>query len=91
MVDILVEVIGCDKVRLLLIENAALIQAIQPDVAGDVLVREEAADAERATYLILLAFGETKFCLEGFEQPFHPLSASLRISVTHGCGWKIYG
>ena len=65
MVDILVEVIGCDKVRLLLIENAALIQAIQPDVAGDVLVREEAADAERATYLILLAFGETKFCLEG--------------------------
>ena len=71
---------------LLLLENAALIQAIQPDVAGNVLVREEAADAERTAYLILLAFGEPKFGLEGFEQRFHPPSVSLRISPIHGHG-----
>ena len=40
MVDVLVEVIGGDKTALFLIEDAALIQAVQPDVAGDVLVRE---------------------------------------------------
>ena len=91
MVDILVEVIGGDKTALLLIENAAPIQAVQPDIAGDVLICEEAADTERPTYLILLAFGETEFGLEGSEQPFHLLSASLRISATHGCGWKTYG
>ena len=47
MVDVLVEVIGGDEMALLLIEDAALIQAVQPDVAGDVLICEEAADAER--------------------------------------------
>ena len=91
MVDILVEVIGGDKTALLLIENAAPIQAVQPDIAGDVLVCEEAADSKRTANLILLTFVETEFGLEGFEQPFHLLSASLRISATHGCGWKTYG
>ena len=38
MVDVLVEVIGGDEMALLLIEDAALIQAVQPDVAGDVLI-----------------------------------------------------
>ena len=64
MIDVLVEVIGGDKTALFLIEDAALIQAVQPDVAGDVLVREKAADAERTANFILLPFGETELCLE---------------------------
>ena len=64
MVDVLVEVIGGDEMALLLIEDAALIQAVQPDVAGDVLICEEAADAERTANFILLPFGETELCLE---------------------------
>lgn len=91
MIDVLIEVIGGDETALFLIEDATLIQAVQPDVAGDVLVREKAADTERATYLIRLAFGETEFGLEGFEQWFHPLSTVLRISPIHGYGWKTYG
>ena len=91
MVDVLVKVIGGDKMGLLLLENAALIQAVQPDVAGNVLVREEAADAERTAYLILLAFGEPKFGLEGFEQRFHPLSAFPYTSAIHKCDRKIHG
>ena len=91
MVDVLVEIIGSDEMGLLFIEDATLIQAVQPDIAGDVLVLEEAADSKRTANLILLAFVETEFGLEGFEQPFHLLSASLRISATHGCGWKTYG
>ena len=86
MIDVLVEVIGRDEMRLLLLENTALIQAVQPDVAGNVLICEETADAERTTYLILLAFGEPKFGLEGFEQRFPPPSVSLRISPIHGHG-----
>ena len=91
MVDVLVEVIGGNETALFLIEDAAPIQTVQPDVTGDVLIREKAADAERATYLIRLAFGEPKFGLEGFEQWFHPLSTVLRISPIHGYGWKTYG
>ena len=91
MVDVLVEVIGGNETALFLIEDTALIQTVQPDVAGDVLVREEAADAERTANLIRLAFGEPKFGLEGFEQQFHPLSTVLRISPIHGYGWKTCG
>ena len=38
--------LGDRKTALFLIEDAALIQAVQPDVAGDVLICEEAADTE---------------------------------------------
>ena len=83
MVDVLVKIIGGDEMALLLIQNTALVQTVQPDIAGDVLVCEEAADAERTAYLILLAFGEPKFGLEGFEQRFHPLSAFPYTSAIH--------
>ena len=91
MIDVLVEVIGCNEVRLFLIKGAALIQAVQPDVAGDVLICQESADAERTAHLIRLAFGETEFGLEGFEQPFHLLSAFLYTSAIHKYDRKIHG
>ena len=64
VIDVLIEVIGGDETALFLIEDATLIQAVQPDVAGDVLVREKAADTERTANFILLPFGETELCLE---------------------------
>ena len=91
VIDVLVEVIGVDETALLLIEDAALIQAVQPDVAGDVLIYEKAADTERSTYLILLAFGEPEFGLEGFEQRFHLLSALPYTSAIHKYDRKIHG
>lgn len=90
MVDILVKVIGGDKMGLLLLENAALIQAVQPDVAGDVLVREKAADAERTANFILLPFGETELCLECLQQVSHLLQSASCTYVTHKADKKIH-
>lgn len=90
MVNVLVEVIGRDEVRLLLIENAALIQAVQTDVAGDVLVREKAADAERTANFILLPFGETELCLECLQQVPHLLQSASCTYVTHEAYPKIH-
>ena len=90
MVNVLVKIIGGDEMALLLIPNTAPVQTVQPDIAGDVLVCEEAADAKRTANLILLAFGETEFGLEGFEQPFHLLSAFLYTSAIHKYDRKIH-
>ena len=49
---------------MLLIESIYTKLLTHPDVAGDVLVREKAADAERTANFILLLFGETELCLE---------------------------
>ena len=90
MVNVLVKIIGGDEMALLLIPNTAPVQTVQPDIAGDVLVCEEAADAKRTANLILLAFGETEFGLEGFEQQFHLLSAFLYTSAIHKYDRKIH-
>lgn len=90
MVDVLVEVIGGDEMALLLIEDAALIQAVQPDVAGDVLICEEAADAERPPDLILLPFGETELCLECLQQVPHLLQSASCTYATHKADKKIH-
>ena len=90
MVDVLVEVIGGDEMALLLIEDAALIQAVQPDVAGDVLVRKKAADAERTANFILLPFGETELCLECLQQVPHLLQSASCTYVTHESYPKIH-
>ena len=76
MVDVLVEVIGGDEMALLLIEDAALIQAVQPDVAGDVLICKKAADAERTANFILLPFSEMELCLECLQQVPHLLQSA---------------
>lgn len=90
MIDVLVEVIGGDKTALFLIEDAALIQAVQPDVAGDVLVRKKAADAERTANFILLPFGETELCLECLQQVPHLLQSASCTYVTHKADKKIH-
>ena len=66
-------------------------EMVQPDVADNVRVCEETADGERPVYLILLAFGETQFGLEGFELWFHPLSAFPHTYAIHKYDRKIHG
>ena len=90
MVDVLVEVIGGDEMALLLIPNTAPVQTVQPDIAGDVLVCEEAADAERPPDLILLPFGETELCLECLQQVPHLLQSASCTYVTHKADKKIH-
>ena len=90
MIDVLVKVIGGDKTALFLIEDAALIQAVQPDVAGNVLVRKKASDAERTANFILLPFGETELCLECLQQVPHLLQSASCTYVTHEAYPKIH-